>query len=88
MDNKKVIEALQEQFKTELFYANVGVQSNQDPKNVENAKWYAVQRCLGMIELAQQLGVPYEVVEPMFQEIKEKIYKLEKTLDNPPPSII
>ena len=82
MDNKKVIEALQEQFKMELFYANSGVQRNKDPRNVENAKWYAIQRCLGAIDLAQQLGLPYEVAEKIFQEIKEKIYKLEKTLDN------
>lgn len=79
MDNEKIIEALQEQFKTELFYADMGVQNNQGPKNVENIKWYAVQRCLGVVELAQQLGLPYEVAEPMFQEIKEKIYKLQKT---------
>ena len=79
MDNEKIIEALQEQFKTELFYANVGVQNSESARHTENTKWYAVQRCLGMIELAQQLGLPYEVAEPMFQEIKEKIYKLQKS---------
>lgn len=79
MNNKKIIEALQEQFKTVLFYANVGVQNSENAKREENIKWCAVHRCLGMIELAQQLGLPYEVAEPMFQEIKAEIYKLQKS---------
>ena len=75
----QIVKALEEQYKTELFYTKTGVENSHSAEQADKCQWYSIQRCLGMMELAQQLGLPYEVAEPMFQEVKEKIYKLKFT---------
>lgn len=77
MGEQKIIDALVEQFEIERHYVEVGLAHNKKDKH-SNIVWYAIQRCMGMIELAQQLGLPYDTAEPMFEGFKEILYDLEK----------
>lgn len=46
-----------------------------DPKQaVENS----IQRCLGVAEFVQYLGVPYETVNPMHEVTRKKLEKMLK----------
>ena len=73
----QIVKALEEQYEIEFFYTKASVENSHSAEQADKNQWYAVQRCLGMMEFAEHLGLPYEVVEPMFQEVKEKIYKLK-----------
>ena len=80
MNEQKIIDALVEQFEVERHYVEVGLaHAPSDKSKRSNIVWYAIQRCMGMIELAQQLGLPYDTAEPMFEGFKEILYDLEKT---------
>lgn len=46
----------------------------------KDAIWYALQRCLGVAQFVQTAcDVSFEVVEPLYEEFREKF---EKLLDN------
>ena len=42
-----------------------------------NVAWYARQRCLGVAQFTQEFcNVPYEIIEPLYNEYAEKFQKL------------
>ena len=72
-----VIEVLERQFESEYRYTKVAMLHPDSHADKHNAVWYAVQRCLGMAQLAQAMGATFHEVEPMFEEIKKRLMELE-----------
>ena len=73
-----VIEILARQFESEYRYTKVAVLHPEAAGlDVRTCCWYAVQRCLGMAQLAQAMGATFHQVEPMFEEIKKRLMELE-----------
>lgn len=77
MMTMKTLEILSQHYELEYHYTQVGVRMAETPKAKRECAWFAVQRCLGMATIAQSFGASYEEVEPLFEEIKEKIMALE-----------
>lgn len=74
---KDIISALLEQYETEYNYTKIAITHKDRPSYDKNCVWYAVQRCLGMAQLAQTLGASFYEVEPIFNEIKKRLMELE-----------
>ena len=73
-----VIEILQKQYETEYRYTKVSVLHPEAAGiDAHTCCWYAVQRCLGMAQLAQSMGATFHEVEPLFEEIKKRLMELE-----------
>ena len=70
------IKILRQHFETEYNYTKVGVQMAESQKEKNDCIWYAVQRCLGMATIAQSFGASFEEIEPVYEEIKNKIMAL------------
>ena len=70
------IAILREHFAIELSYAKVGVEMATSQREKNEAMFFAVQRCLGMATIAQSFGASFEEVEPLYEEIRDKILKL------------
>ena len=52
----------------ELHYTEVGVKNERDRKKIDDMIWYARQRGLGAVNLAQLCGLSYEEAEELFDE--------------------
>ncbi len=61
-------EKLKQFFETEKTYVKVGLLHADDAKRRNEICWYARQRALGAIDMAQMCGLPYEDAEQMFNE--------------------
>lgn len=61
---------LENYFKTDLVYVRAGLDGEQDMKQRSDICWYAMQRALGAVQLAQMLGLPFNEVEPMYENYK------------------
>lgn len=73
-----------EQYVQNYFFAEYNLlytllKSNPAWINVNEACNYALQRCLGVAQFVQDCGddsLPFEMVEALFEEVKEKIENL------------
>ena len=72
-----MIEKLQDYFESEYRLTRTAMQSDSPYVDRHNSVWYAVQRCLGAAQFAQTMGARYLEVEPIFEEIKARLMKLE-----------
>ena len=69
---------LEKYFETDLVYVRVGLDKETDTKRRGDICWYARQRALGAVQLAQLCGLPYEDAEQMFNEYCWRLEGLEK----------
>ena len=60
-------------FETEFHYVQVGLDREDDIKRRNDICWYARQRALGAINIAQLCGLDYETAEKMFNEYCQKL---------------
>ena len=61
-------EKLKQFFETEFHYVQVGLDREDDTKRRNDICWYARQRALGAVSMAQMCGMDYEEAEKMFYE--------------------
>ena len=61
---EKLVKALE----IEFHYTEVGVKNEHDRKKIDDMIWYARQRGLGAVNLAQLCGLSYEEAEELFNE--------------------
>lgn len=61
-------EKLAKALETEFHYTEVGVKNERDRNKVADMIWYARQRGLGAVNLAQLCGLSYEDAEELFEE--------------------
>ena len=61
-------EKLTQFFDTDFRYVEVGMRKETDYQKISEMVWYARQRALGAVDLAQLCGLPYEEAEQMFNE--------------------
>lgn len=64
-------------YKLELNYTKVGLEKETDPIRRSDICWYAVQRCLGAGQFAESMGLPYEIMEMLFESVKINLQELE-----------
>lgn len=69
---------LEKYFETDLVYVRVGLDKETNAKCRSDICWYARQRALGAVQLAQLCGLPYEDAEQMFNEYCWRLEGLEK----------
>ena len=61
-------EKLAKALEIELHYTEIGVKNEHDHNKVAEMIWYARQRGLGAVNLAQLCGLSYEEAEELFDE--------------------
>ena len=61
---------LEKYFETDLVYVRAGLDNEPDVISRSDICWYAMQRALGAIQLAQMLGLPFSEAEPMYENYK------------------
>lgn len=70
-----MLEKVKEYFETELRQAEADIKRPWITKG--EAVWCAIQRCLGVANFViEYCGIPFEMVDPLFEEYKEKLEKL------------
>ena len=70
-------EKLAQALEIEFHYTEVGIKNEPDHKKRAEILWYARQRGLGAVNLAQLCGLPYEDAEQMFNEYCWRLGGLE-----------
>jgi hypothetical protein len=73
---KNIIAELEAYLETEMCYLKAGLDNETDPIQRSNIAWYCIQRCLGTVQFANQLGADFGTVEAMFEAFKEKIVEM------------
>lgn len=73
-------EKLAKVFEIEFHYTEVGFKNESDRKRKAEILWYARQRGLGAVNLAQLCGLPYEDAEQMFNEYCWRLGGLENEM--------
>ena len=66
-------EKLKEFFETEINYATASLSNERSITGRNNICWYAMQRGLGAVELAQMCGMKFQDAERMYEEYKLKL---------------
>ena len=61
-------EKLKQYFDTDFHYVKVGLENEDSPLRRNEICWYARQRALGAIDVAQLCGLDYETALAMFNE--------------------
>ena len=69
---------LDEYFKTELRYLEIALNNETDLIQRSNICWYTLQRCLGASQFAELCGVPYSLIEAMYEGVRQKVNEMEK----------
>ena len=73
-------EKLAKALEIEFHYTEVGVKNERDRNKVAEMIWYARQRGLGAVTLAQMCGLSYEDAEQMFNEYCWRLGGLENEM--------
>ena len=73
-------EKLAKAFEIEFHYTEVGFKKEPDRKKRAEMIWYARQRGLGAVTLAQMCGLSYEDAEQMFNEYCWRLGGLENEM--------
>ena len=71
-------EKLKQYLETEKIYVRAGLLHKNDIEQKNKICWYAIQRALGAIDMAQMCGLDYDTAEKMFysycDELKSMAY--------------
>lgn len=70
-------EKLKQFFETEMHYVKVGLEGETDLGQRNNICWYARQRALGAVDMAQLCGMDFNTAEKMFGEYCNKLEEME-----------
>jgi hypothetical protein len=71
-------ETLKKFFEVELHYTQVGLNNEDDIRRRNDICWYARQRGLGAVSIAQMCGLDYKVAEAMYYEYCEELERMER----------
>lgn len=72
-----VKQELEKYFETDLVYVRAGLDNEPDMISRGDICWYAMQRALGAVQLAQMLGLPFSEAEPMYENYKKILEDLQ-----------
>lgn len=70
-------EKLTQFFDTDFHYVEIGVRKETDRQRISEIIWYARQRALGAVDMAQLCGLSSEEAERMFNEYGVRLGVLE-----------
>ena len=70
-------EKLKQFFEIEKTYVKVGLDREDDTKRRSDICWYARQRALGAVDIAQMCGLDYDTVEKMFYGYCDELERME-----------
>lgn len=73
-------EKLTQFFDTDFHYVEVGVRKETDHQRISEIIWYARQRALGAVDMAQLCGLSSEEAERMFNEYGARLGALENEM--------
>lgn len=73
----EIKERLVAYYKQEFNYTKVGLIHETDPIERNKICWYALQRCLGACQFAQMMGLPFDIAEKLFEEIRTNLQEIE-----------
>lgn len=69
-------EKLTQFFDTDFHYVEIGVRKETDRQRISEIIWYARQRALGAVDMAQLCGLSSEEAERMFNEYGARLEAL------------
>ena len=72
-----MVDKLTQFFNTEKTYVKVGLLHEDNPQRKNEICWYARQRALGAIDMAQLCGLDYETAEKMFYKYCDELEAME-----------
>lgn len=70
-------EKLEQFFETEKTYVKVGLLHEDDPKRRNEICWYAKQRALGAVDMAQMCGLDYDTAEKMLYHYYDELERMK-----------
>ena len=70
-------EKLKEFFEREMTYTRTGLLHEDDLKRRNEICWYARQRALGAIDMAQMCGLDFDTAEKMFYKYCNELEVME-----------
>lgn len=70
-------EKLKQFFDTEKTYVKIGLLHEDNVKRRNEICWYARQRALGAIDMAQMCGLDYDTAEKMFYNYCNELERME-----------
>lgn len=70
-------EKLKQFFETEKTYVKVGLEYEDDTKRRNDICWYARQRALGAVDMAQMCGLDYDTAEKMLYGYYDELERME-----------
>ena len=70
-------EKLNQFFETEKTYVKVGLEHEDDTERRNEIYWYALQRALGAIDMAQMCGLDHDTAEKMFYKYRDELERME-----------
>lgn len=73
-------EKLTQFFDTDFHYVEIGVRKETDRQRISEIIWYARQRALGAVDMAQLCGLSSEEAERMFNEYGVRLGVLENEM--------
>lgn len=73
-------EKLTQFFDTDFHYVEVGVRKETDRQRISEIIWYARQRALGAVDMAQLCGLSSEEAERMFNEYGARLEALRNEM--------
>jgi hypothetical protein len=74
---REIEEKLIAYYQLELNYTKRGLEKETDPIQRSDICWYALQRCLGAGQFANSMGLPYEIMEMLFEAMRTNLQELE-----------
>lgn len=73
-------EKLTQFFDTDFHYVEIGVRKETDRQRISEIIWYARQRALGAVDMAQLCGLSSEEAERMFNEYGARLEALRNEM--------
>lgn len=73
-------EKLTQFFDTDFHYVEVGMRKETDHQKISEMVWYARQRALGAVDMAQLCGLSSEEAERMFNEYGARLEALRNEM--------
>lgn len=73
-------EKLTQFFGTDFHYVEIGVRKETDRQRISEIIWYARQRALGAVDMAQLCGLSSEEAERMFNEYGARLEALRNEM--------
>ena len=70
-------EKLKQFFETEKTYVKIGLLREDDTKRRNDICWYARQRALGAVDMAQMCGLDSDIAEKMFYGYCDELERME-----------